>query len=614
VWLDSETDRESAALRMRTALYRAALAASVAYALFVVAAAVGARPGVRLVSGTTLLDALNVTIVLAVAARVRRRARGLAELHVLGFLCAFFGSANAIGSAFVLHDPRELFYLALYILAIGAVALFRVASALAMTAIGIAAVVVASRLGAVTDVAWVAITMLASILVGIAIQLGQREHLAFTASLQADERARRAELATALARLETELVERKRAEDERTLAEAARAEMEARLWQVQKLDALGTLAGGVAHDINNVLGAIVGVAEVARDEAPEGSASHEDFEHILAAAQRGAALTRNLLGFARRGKHRDEAFCVDGVIEEVVALLARTAPKGVTFVAELGTASSFVRGDPAQVSQAIMNLCLNAIEAMAGEGSLQLRSSRVVLGAEDSPTLPAGGRYVSIEVIDDGAGMDANTLAHAFEPFYSSKSSTTHHSGLGLAMIYGTMRDHEGEVLLRSTPSVGTTATLRFPEAEAPASEAEAPDNSATHGTASGPVLIIDDEPAVRRAMRRFLESARIETVEANGGVAGLQLFRAEPRRFSLVLLDLAMPEMSGAVCFGHLRALDPGIPILIVSGYPKDQSVEALLAAGGAEFLSKPFTALEILSAVRRCRRMPGSVAQREA
>jgi len=607
VWLDNETDREAAASRMRTALYRAGLAASVAYSLFIVATALGARPGVTLASWSTVFDIVDVGLVLAIAARARRPTTNLVELHVLCYLGVFLGCANAIGSAIVLHDARELLYLAFYILAVGAIALFRVASTIAMTAIAAAAIAVASRLGAGADVAWVSVFMLASILVSTAIQMSQREHLARTAGLQAQERARSAELATALARLETELVERKR-------GEAERAELEARLWQVQKLDALGTLAGGIAHDINNVLGAIVGVAEVARDEAPAGSPAHDDLEHILAAAQRGAALTRNLLGFARRGKHRDEAFRVDEVIEEVVSLLARTAPKGVRFVAELGAVSAFVMGDPAQISQAIMNLCLNAVEAMSGEGNVRLRSSRVVLRQNDSPTLAAGGRYVAIEVVDDGAGMDANTLAHAFEPFYSSKSSTTHHSGLGLAMIYGTMRDHEGDVSLRSTPSVGTTATLRLPEVDAPAAEKHPAETSATHDVVSGPILVIDDEPAVRRAIRRFLESAHIETLEANGGVAGLQLFRAEPHRFSLVVLDLAMPGMSGAECFVHLRALDSGVPILIVSGYPKDQSVDALLAAGGAEFLTKPFASADMMAAVRRCRRATREPVQREA
>jgi two-component system, cell cycle sensor histidine kinase and response regulator CckA len=591
---------------MRTALSRAAIGAAVVYALFVLATAVGARPGVGLRTGTTLFDALDTVFALGIVVRLRRGRHTLAELHALAFAVVLAGCLNAIGSAYVLHDARELFYLALYALALGAVAIYRLATAVVLTIIAAAGVAAAAHIGTSSDVRWTFVAMLAGAVASVAIQTGQREHLALTAKLQAEERARSAELATALERLEKELVERKR-------AEAERAELEARLWQVQKLDALGTLAGGVAHDINNVLGAIVGVAEVAREEAPEGSSSHDDFEHILAAAQRGAALTRNLLGFARRGKHRDEAFRVDEVIDEVVALLARTAPKGVRFVAELGAGPAYVMGDPAQISQALMNLCLNAIEAMNGAGNVQILSSRVRLGEHDSATLPAG-RYVSIEVIDDGAGMDESTLAHAFEPFYSSKSSTTHHSGLGLAMIYGTMRDHEGEVLLRSKVNEGTTAILRLPEVDAPPKEFADTETSATHDIVSGPVLIIDDEPAVRRAMRRFLEAAHIETVEANGGVAGLQLFRAAPQSFSLVLLDLAMPEMSGAECFGHLRALDPGVPILIVSGYPKDQNVETLLATGRSEFLSKPFSAADIMAAVRRWRRASMEVAQRQA
>ncbi len=601
VWLDSESDKAAAASRMRTALSRAGLGALAAYTMFVAASGLGLRPGVPLSSWTTLFDAVDAVLVLAIVVRLRRATATLGQLHAIAYGGVLVGCLNAIGSAYVLHEPRELFYLALYALALGAVALYRVATTVAMAAIAVAAVAAASQIGTSADVAWMFVAMLASILAGTAIQTGQREHLANAAISQGREVARSAELASALARLETELTTRKR-------AETARAELEARLWQVQKLDALGTLAGGVAHDINNVLGAIVGVAEVGRDETPAGSPSHEDFEHILAAAQRGAALTRNLLGFARRGKHRDAAFHIDEIITEVISLLTRTAPKSVRLVTELHAGSAFVIGDPAQISQAIMNLCLNAIEAVSGDGTVHLRSSCKVLEEGESPTLTAGARYVTIEVTDDGVGMDEATLAHAFEPFYSSKSSTTAHSGLGLAMIYGTMQEHEGEVLLASEPNKGTTATLRLPEVDAPAVESEASPPSAKRDVGSGPVLVIDDEPAVRRAIRRLLTAAKIETVEANGGVAGLQLFRAEPQRFSLVILDLAMPEMSGAQCLMQLRGLDPRVPILIVSGYPKDQSVEALLAGGEAAFLNKPFAAGELVAAVRDRRRVTSS------
>jgi len=218
---------------------------------------------------------------------------------------------------------------------------------------------------------------------------------------------------------------------------------------------------------------------------------------------------------------------------------------------------------------------------------------------------PEGTRPVRLEVIDTGIGMDDETRRRCLEPFFTTKGERG--SGLGLAMVYGTMRAHHGEVVLRSAPGQGTTALLRLPAAEAARSTAAGPPAGVVPAPAAGPILVIDDEPLVRAATRRLLGAEHIESVEASGGAEGIAIFAARPRDFSLVVLDLAMPEMSGGQCFAHLRAIDPEVPILLASGYPKDQSVEQLLSAGRADFISKPYRRQEFLAAVARCRRHRG-------
>jgi signal transduction histidine kinase/ActR/RegA family two-component response regulator len=453
----------------------------------------------------------------------------------------------------------------------------------------------AAGIGALTGIA-------TSSAVGFAILLARRRTLAETARLREAERVASLELAAAVRRLGAEL-------DERERTEAARARAEAQLAQVQKLDALGTLAGGVAHDVNNILAAVSGVAEMGVAESGPGTQARADFAHILAAAEHGARLTSNLLGFARRGKLRHVAFNLDEVAAEVVALLERTSPKRVSFVFENPDGAAPVMGDPGQLSQAVMNLCLNAIDAIEAGGLVRVRVTSGLLAPGVSALLTAGERYVTLEVTDNGRGMDAETLAHAFEPFYSGRQAASERHGMGLAMVFGAMRDHHGEVVLRSTVGAGTTAVLRLPQADAPAavSPVAAPPIPIAEPL---PVLVVDDEPMVRTMIRRFLEAAGMPCSEAGSGAEGIALLRARPGRMSLVILDVAMPEMSGTECFALMRALDPGLPILVVSGYPKDQSIEELLETGHAGFLSKPFGRDLLLTTVAQLRRHDGADA----
>ncbi len=599
----TDIDRETSLVEMRGTLARVWTGTGVAFATFVPFAFVNGRP---VLPWLVAIDVATSLGLLVSAGWLRRSRWSLERLHAAGYALVGYCAAHAIMATLVFHDPVDASFTVFLQLGIGAVA-YDVGPAVAlMLAIAVGTVGATYSVAGARPMIGSLVWMLTSIVVGLAVLAGRRAAMSQTTALRQAERARSVELAAALETLERELHDRQRAEVEReSMAEQLR--------QTQKLEAIGTLAGGIAHDLNNVLAAVSGVAEVALDDQPVGSQAHQDLESILTSARRGASLTTNLLGFARRGKHRHERFALEPVVAEVLALLGRTAKKSVRFTFESRAPHAEIVGDPGQVSQALMNLCLNAIDAIEGEGTVAIRLEPVSLGPGESALLPGGGSFVELSVTDDGRGMDPQTLSRAFEPFFSSKTSTGKNSGLGLAMTYGTMRDHEGEALLRSQPGAGTTAILRFPVPAGPA-PVSTPSPLARDVPSAGCALVIDDEDGVRAAVLRQLQSSGLRTVEATGGAEGVAAFRATPDAFSVVVLDLAMPGMNGAECFRRLRAIDPEVPVVLVSGYPRDQDVESLLAQGGAAFLSKPFGRPDLLALVAKHQRpAPGSGATLE-
>lgn len=638
-------DRDAIATSVHDTMRRLAGGATWVYAVFLTVHVVLVARGSRPHQVMLLLDLICGGWAVFLTVAMRRRTYSIEASEAVGFVLVTLVALNDLASAWLLSDPHELFYTTFVILGLGAVTVRRlpwIALALPVALVTAGAAYFVS--GHDTDMAlWAGLILLPSIVLAAAMQLGRRSTYAALARLRHAERDRRRELETALRTLELELAERRRVEADRAGIAARERELADQLRHAQKLDALGTLAGGIAHDINNVLAAVAGVAELGVEDHPPGSPEREEFGHILAAAQRGASLTKNLLGFARRGKHRHEPVVLTRVIDEVLGLLGRTAPQRVRLASAYApdATAATLMGDPGQLSQVVMNLCLNAIDAIPGEGTITVRVTRVALAERERATLLEGS-YLRLEVQDTGGGMTAETLAHAFEPFYSTKSATTHRSGLGLAMVYGTVRDHLGEVSLHSELGRGTTATIYLPEvtdavanvptdasspalvvprletdalAPIPQVDSPVPTPVPFEPASSGiglprvhvpehSVLVIDDEPALRRVCRRLLGVNDIPTVEADGGAAGLAAFRASPSSFSMVLLDLAMPGMTGAECFRALRAIDPTVPIVLMSGFPKDQSIDELLAEGRAAFLSKPFPRSALVEALAQCRR----------
>jgi PAS domain S-box-containing protein len=390
-----------------------------------------------------------------------------------------------------------------------------------------------------------------------------------------------------------------------------RNRMEAQLRQAQKMDAIGTLAGGVAHDMNNVLGAVMAVASVIKLESPPDGKHQDDIDEVLASCRRGRDLTQNLLGFARKGKYIKKRLSLNDRVESVTELLGRTISKLVVIDAELEPGLLAVEGDPGQITHVLMNVCLNAVDAMSssgsGKGELSIRTANVELDQVDlkGDAELRPGTYVRVEIRDSGEGMESETLSRAFEPFFSTKPKGKG-TGLGLSMVYGTVANHGGRVSIESEPGQGTTVTIDLPalssgEVELISGELVPLSTSLERCT----VLLVDDEEMVRAAGQRMLESLGHQVLLAEDGARAVEIYREQRERVGLVLLDLVMPVMDGAEAFNRLQELDPGVRVLITSGHAMEEAAEALLSRGALGFLQKPYAidllALELAQAMER-------------
>jgi signal transduction histidine kinase/CheY-like chemotaxis protein len=373
-------------------------------------------------------------------------------------------------------------------------------------------------------------------------------------------------------------------------SEQARAELADQLVHAQRLEAVGTLAAGLAHDMNNVLAGIMGFAEGVIETSTDPQ-SKEDCREILQEAQRGAELTRGLLTFSRRGQYRKQVLRVGEVVDEVVALLARTLPKTVELEKQVMDLEANIEGDPTQFSQMLVNLGINASDAMAGKGRLCIRAETVELATEQPALAP--GRYAKVTVTDSGSGMDEATRSRVFEPFFTTKPMGKG-TGLGLALVWGVVTKALGTITVDSQLGKGSTFSIFLPLTQK--QPRKPPETSGiVRLPQRGTVLVIDDEPAVRRSIGRMLERLGLRALVADGGAEGLKLFDANASEIGLVVLDMGMPGMNGAEVFRALRERSK-VKVLIATGYAIEDEVQALVAAG-ARILEKPFgiDALEI-------------------
>jgi two-component system, cell cycle sensor histidine kinase and response regulator CckA len=382
----------------------------------------------------------------------------------------------------------------------------------------------------------------------------------------------------------------------RRAIEAELSAAEDQLRQAQKMEAVGQLAGGIAHDFNNLLTAIQGYGEFALAGA-EGAGMTElqsDIGEVLNSANRAAELTRHLLAFSRGQKLEPVPLELNGLIGNLDKLLRRLIGAHIEFVTLFADRPCWVEADPGQLEQVLVNLAVNARDAMSTGGTLTI-------------AITAGEQAV-LTVADTGHGMDSTTTARAFEPFYTTKS-VGEGTGLGLATVYGIVAQSGGEIEIESSPSVGTTFTVTLPRVAAPlTTEAADPDRAAEPAKTAGTILLVEDEPAVRAIAARILRQAGYDVLEGRDGEEGLRVATRELAELDLLLTDVVMPQLSGPELAVRVRALRPELPVIYCSGYLAGTLTAELEV--GESILAKPFTSAELLAAAGAAIRPPLYVA----
>jgi PAS domain S-box-containing protein len=379
----------------------------------------------------------------------------------------------------------------------------------------------------------------------------------------------------------------------RDISEQKRLEEELR--QAQKMEAVGRLAGGIAHDFNNLLTAVSGYAELLAERVASDPQAAEGVEEIRRASQRGAALIQKLLVFGRRSIIQPEVFDAGTALSDMRGMLERLIGEDIRVVLEPDRQPCLVRLDERQFEQVILNLAVNAREAMPRGGTLRFRTFRRARAGSDS------GTSVVVSVSDTGAGMDAGTREHVFEPFFTTKPGGT---GLGLSTVYGIVSDAGGSVTVHSEPGRGATFEVSLPAvteglpAPATGPGGGRPERAGARGTET--VLLVEDETRVRQLTSRILERHGYAVIEAESGELALERCTAHPGTIQLLLTDVVMPGLSGRETADRVRELRPEIRVLYMSGYTDDEVLRQGVRAQEVPFLQKPFTVEELTAKVR--------------
>jgi PAS domain S-box-containing protein len=372
--------------------------------------------------------------------------------------------------------------------------------------------------------------------------------------------------------------------------------LQEQLVQAQKMDAIGRLAGGVAHDFNNMLTAIVGHAELLKAQLSEGTAAFEDVVEIEKAAVRAAGLTQQLLAFSRRQVLQLTVLDLDAVFEGMQRMLRRLIGEDVQLTFEAG-GPAWIKADASQMEQVMLNLVVNARDAMPTGGVVRIESSTREIGdiAADQLSI-APGPYVVLTVADNGHGMDAATRARIFEPFFTTRKEGT---GLGLSTVYGVIRQSGGLIAAQSQPGAGTTFTVHLPRVAAPAaSDMAAPAAAAADGTET--ILLVEDEDSVRDLVAAILRQHGYRVIEAANGTAALAVERACAGPIDLLLTDVVMPDFSGPEVARRVLERRPSIGVLFMSGYTDDAVLRHGVLKQETSFLQKPFTPIVLAAKVR--------------
>ncbi|HET8931992.1 MAG TPA: ATP-binding protein [Polyangiales bacterium] len=390
---------------------------------------------------------------------------------------------------------------------------------------------------------------------------------------------------------------------ERQRAEQEHERLREQLLRVQKLESLGLLAGGIAHDFNNILTPIMGAASSAMLTIPSENPAYTDLEMVVAAARRAAGLTRQMLAYSGKAQVDIRVLDLSRHVREITNLIETTVPKKVQLRLELAPDLPAIEADVAQIQQVVMNLVINAAEAIGDQqGTVLVTTGRQVVDLEYVQSLFAAeglspGDYVFIEVHDTGHGMDEATKDKIFDPFFTTKFTGR---GLGLAAVLGIVRSHRGAIKVYSSPGRGTTFKVFFPAHEQVARADTVSPVKMYRG--KGLVLVIDDDRGVRETARRMLEAFGFSVIDAEDGQAGAVAFAANAAQIVLTLVDMTMPKMNGEETFRAIRRIRAEAPVILTSGYNEIEATRRFVSRGLAGFLEKPFTPADLankLSAV---------------
>ncbi len=378
--------------------------------------------------------------------------------------------------------------------------------------------------------------------------------------------------------------------------------LEAQFVQAQKMETVGRLAGGVAHDFNNLLTAITGHASFARDALPPDHPARGDVERVLKSTRRAAQLTQQLLAFSRHQGVALRTTNLNDLVLDMAEMLGHLTGEGVALVIEPAPDLGAVQVDANQLEQALINLALNARDAMPGGGTLAIRTANVTVNEEcpEHPGVPPG-RYVALAVSDTGTGLDEEVRAHLFEPFFTTKE-VGKGTGLGLASVFGIVRQHQGYIVAGGEPGQGATFTIYLPVTAEPAQEEEkaVPEPPLVLPRGHERVLVVEDDPDVRAWAAQALGELGYEVLQAGNGPEALSLIERQPHlRPDLLVTDVVMPQMTGRALADRLQAAYPGMQVLLVSGYTSG-TVAATDQAAGRAFLEKPFSQATLACAVR--------------
>lgn len=377
--------------------------------------------------------------------------------------------------------------------------------------------------------------------------------------------------------------------------------LEAQLRQAQKMEAVGRLAGGIAHDFNNLLTAILGSAQLALREVEPSHVVREDLEEIRRAGLRAADLTRQLLAYSRRQVVAPKVIDVNETLRALDSMLRRLIREDIELVMDLAGRPLAVKSDAGQLEQVVLNLVVNARDALPHAGRIVIRTTQTVLGAiqpENDPPAPPG-TYVSLEVSDTGSGLTPEARAHLFEPFFTTKEQGKG-TGLGLATVYGIVKQNGGYIYVDSEPSQGTRVRVYLPQAAepVPVSDQSTPTTAPSRGSET--VLLVEDEPAVRQFARRALESNGYCVLAASAGAEAMATAMTHAGPIHVLVTDVVMPGMGGPELARRLAQQRPALRVLFCSGYTDDASVREGVREAGTAFLQKPFSPEELIRKVR--------------